>query len=75
MLWLGCAPRNHPMGDATMSTLRRDCAGVTAIEYGLIVGAIAIAILATVFALGGDIADLFGTVGSTIGSSNGSGAS
>lgn len=44
----------------------RDKAGVTAIEYGLIAGAIAIAIFATIFALGGDIKNLFGSAGNTL---------
>ncbi|MBI3709719.1 MAG: Flp family type IVb pilin, partial [Proteobacteria bacterium] len=39
--------------------LRGDKAGVTAIEYGLIAGAIAIAIIAAVIAVGGDIKGLF----------------
>lgn len=53
-----------------MADFRNDCRGVTAIEYGLIVGAIAIAIVAVVFALGGDIADLFSAAGSAIGSTS-----
>ena len=39
--------------------LRSDVSGVTAIEYGLIIGAIAVAIIATIIALGGDIHNLF----------------
>ena len=54
-----------------ISTILSDRTGVTAIEYGLIVGAIAVAIIAAVYALGGDIANLFGTAGSTISSTNG----
>ena len=48
--------------DTAMATLRRlrgDQQGVTAIEYGLIAGAIAIAIIAAVIAVGGDIKGLF----------------
>jgi pilus assembly protein Flp/PilA len=52
--------------------LRRDESGVTAIEYGLIAGAIAVAIIATVIALGGDIANLFATTGSALNSTGGS---
>jgi pilus assembly protein Flp/PilA len=52
--------------------LRRDTAGVTAIEYGLIAGAIAVAIIATVIALGGDIKNLFATTGSALTSTTGS---
>ena len=39
--------------------LRSDKSGVTAIEYGLIAGAIAIAIIAAVIAVGGDIKGMF----------------
>jgi len=49
-----------------VGALRRDELGVTAIEYGLIAGAIAVAIIATVIALGGDISNLFGTTGSAL---------
>ena len=52
--------------------LRRDASGVTAIEYGLIAGAIAVAIIATVIALGGDIQNLFATTGNALSSSAGS---
>jgi len=54
------------------SGLRRDCRAVTAIEYGLIAGAIAVAIIATVIALGGDIENLFATTGSALQSTTGS---
>jgi len=53
--------------------LAHDVGGVTAIEYGLIVGAIAVAIIAAVFALGGDIANLFASAGSAMNSSTSSG--
>jgi pilus assembly protein Flp/PilA len=49
-----------------------DRSGVTAIEYGLIAGAIAVAIIATVIALGGDIQNLFATTGSALTSSSAS---
>ena len=58
---------------AGMAALARDCGGVTAIEYGLIVGAIAVAIIAAVFALGGDIANLFASAGSAMSSAGTSG--
>lgn len=45
--------------------------GVTAIEYGLIAGAIAVAIIGTVIALGGDIKNLFDTTGSALNSTTG----
>jgi pilus assembly protein Flp/PilA len=53
-------------------TLRRDVRGVTAIEYGLIAGAIAVAIIATVIALGGDIENLFASTGNALNSTAGS---
>jgi len=52
---------------------RRDVSGVTAIEYGLIAGAIAVAIIATVIALGGDINNLFASTGSALSSAGTSG--
>jgi pilus assembly protein Flp/PilA len=51
----------------------RDVSGVTAIEYGLIAGAIAVAIIATVIALGGDINNLFASTGSALSSAGTSG--
>jgi len=56
------------MVSSVLSALRRDASGVTAIEYGLIAGAIAVAIIATVIALGGDISNLFGATGSALSS-------
>jgi pilus assembly protein Flp/PilA len=56
----------------TIRRLRGDASGVTAIEYGLIAGAIAVAIIATVIALGGDIKNLFATTGSALTSTTGS---
>jgi len=41
--------------------------GATAVEYGIMVAAIAVAILLTVFALGGQINTLFQTVTTAIG--------
>ena len=55
----------HSTIDA-LRRLRGDMSGVTAIEYGLIAGAIAVAIIATVIALGGDIKSLFDTTGSAL---------
>jgi len=52
---------------------RGDRSGVTAIEYGLIAGAIAVAIIATVIALGGDIKNLFASTGSALSSAGSSG--
>ena len=73
MLRLYVATSNFVHGAAgTVRRLRSDTAGVTAIEYGLIAGAIAVAIIATVIALGGDIKNLFASTGSAL-SSAGSG--
>jgi pilus assembly protein Flp/PilA len=49
-----------------------DRSGVTAIEYGLIAGAIAVAIIGTVIALGGDIKNLFASTGNALNSVTGS---
>jgi pilus assembly protein Flp/PilA len=46
--------------------LKRNISGATAIEYGLIAAGIAVAIIAVVFALGDDIAGLFGGIGDKI---------
>ena len=40
--------------------------GVTAIEYGLLVAGISIAILSTVFALGAELNNLFGDIGNAL---------
>ncbi len=40
--------------------------GVTAIEYGLLVAGISIAILSTVFALGAELNNLFGGIGNAL---------
>jgi len=42
-----------------LSALRRDEKGVTAIEYGLIAGAIAVAIIAVLLALGDSLESMF----------------
>ncbi len=42
--------------------LRKEKDGATAVEYGLMVGLIAVAIIGVVMALGGNLADLFGNV-------------
>ncbi|MBI3710341.1 MAG: Flp family type IVb pilin [Proteobacteria bacterium] len=42
-----------------LKQLRGDKSGVTAIEYGLIAGAIAVAIIAAVIAVGGDVKGMF----------------
>ena len=59
---MGCAM----LVSTVVRALRREQEGVTAIEYGLIAGAIAVAIIATVLALGGDISNLFGTTGNAL---------
>lgn len=45
---------------------RKDTRGATAIEYGLIAAGIAVAIAAAVFALGGDLAGIFGDVSTAV---------
>ena len=51
-LYVASSNLKYSVTDA-LRRLRGDTAGVTAIEYGLIAGAIAVAIIATVIALGG----------------------
>lgn len=42
--------------------------GATAIEYGLIAAAIAVAIIAAAFAVGDDLSNLFNTIASNVSS-------
>jgi pilus assembly protein Flp/PilA len=46
----------------TMLRTRRNERGATAVEYGLMVSLIAVAIIATVAALGGSLSDMFNSV-------------
>lgn len=46
--------------------LRREQTGATAVEYGLIVGLIAVVIIGAVFALGGHIKDWFDSINTAI---------
>jgi pilus assembly protein Flp/PilA len=69
--YVATANLNHAAIEA-FRRLRGDTSGVTAIEYGLIAGAIAVAIIATVIALGGDIKNLFATTGSALSSTTAS---
>jgi pilus assembly protein Flp/PilA len=47
---------------AVVSRVRREDRGATAVEYGLLVGLIAVAIIFTVLALGGELNRLFQAV-------------
>ena len=70
MLFLYLAAVNAK--DSLLQPLRRlrdDLSGVTAIEYGLIAGAIAVVIIGGVVLLGGDISGLFTTIAGSISSS------
>jgi pilus assembly protein Flp/PilA len=49
----------------------REEEGATAVEYGLLVALIAVAIVGTVTALGTSLSGLFGSVDGTIGSAGG----
>lgn len=49
-----------------LTALRQDTRGATAIEYGLIAAGIAVAIAAAVFALGTDLAGIFGDVSTAL---------
>ena len=46
--------------------LVKDQSGVTAIEYGLIAGLIAVAIIGTMTALGGDLTNVFNQISSAL---------
>jgi len=46
----------------------RDEEGATAVEYGLIVGLIAVAIVTILFSIGGNLSTLFTTVNTKLGS-------
>lgn len=50
----------------TLLRVRRDERGATAVEYGLMVALIAVAIIAIVSALGDNLAGLFGRVDAEI---------
>lgn len=52
----------------TYAKLAADQKGVTAIEYGLIAGLIAVAIVVAVTAVGGDLQTLFNNVGTKLNS-------
>jgi Flp pilus assembly pilin Flp len=44
----------------------RSCSGVTAIEYGIIAASVALAFLAIMVLLGGDIASMFSNVSEAV---------
>ncbi|MEB2526997.1 Flp family type IVb pilin [Kocuria rosea] len=48
--------------NSIVDRLTREEKGATAVEYGLIVGLIAVAIIAVLIALGGDLRELFGRI-------------
>ena len=50
-----------------IQTFAQDEAGATAIEYGLIAGLIAVAIIAALTTLGGNLGTMFSNVATTIG--------
>jgi pilus assembly protein Flp/PilA len=52
-----------------LKSLHRDEDGAAAIEYGLIIAGIALAIVGAVFAVGDDLSSVFNTIGSAVGSS------
>jgi pilus assembly protein Flp/PilA len=51
---------------AYLTAFRKNEEGVTAIEYGLIAGAIAVAIIAVLLTMGSDIANMFSSVSSAL---------
>ena len=58
--------------NASLARFRKDEEGVTAIEYGLIAGAIAVAIIAVVLILGDDLNNMFTSVSDALQQSSGS---
>ncbi|MCK6505355.1 Flp family type IVb pilin [Myxococcota bacterium] len=56
----------------TIARLIKDESGATAIEYGLIAGLVAVAIIAALSALGTSLSDLFDYVATTVSSATGS---
>jgi len=52
---------------AKIQAYAADKDGATAIEYGLIAGGISLAIVAAVFAFGGDLRTVFNTIGEAMG--------
>ena len=57
---------------ASLARFRKDEEGVTAIEYGLIAGAIAVAIIAVLLILGDDLNNMFTSVSDALQQSSGS---
>jgi len=53
-----------------LSMLRRDEAGATAIEYGLIAALIAVAAITAMSGLGGELSDTFAAVDSKLDTAN-----
>ena len=51
---------------ATIAKLYKDEQGATSIEYGLIASSIIVAIIVVIFALGGDIQNLFETTSDAV---------
>ncbi len=58
-----------------LNSLRKDEEGVTAIEYGLIAGAIAVAIIAVLLSMGEEIFNLFTSVETALEDVNAAGGS
>lgn len=56
----------------TINRLIQDESGATAIEYGLIAGLVAVAIIAALTALGTSLSDLFTEVSDTVSTATGS---
>ncbi|HUZ73002.1 MAG TPA: Flp family type IVb pilin [Stellaceae bacterium] len=70
MYLAGASFKNAAFG--AIHGVRHDASGVTAIEYGLIAGLIAVVIIGVLALLGGDLKSLFTTVGSGLTSAAGS---
>lgn len=60
--------------NSIVDRLTREEKGATAVEYGLIVGLIAVGIIAAVITLGDELADMFGNVNTELGKADADGA-
>ena len=57
----------HTLGFHAQSRLRREETGATAVEYGIMVGLIAVVIIAIIVTLGGQLNTLFTKVSTELG--------
>jgi pilus assembly protein Flp/PilA len=56
----------HTLGYTVQTRLRREETGATAVEYGIMIGLIAVVLIAIVATLGGQIAGFFEEISGTL---------